>query len=221
MKNDKKPKRILCGAAIICGCIIVVLLATIGMPLLINKAFTVPAKRALFAVDWDAKDALAYYGSALGFIGTVIFSGLALWQNHKIQEANDKHTALLEQMEIVKNAPYITVEPLVSYGKGSKLKMQINNTSENIAEKLYASGFAIVDETGAAIWRRDEVLAVDHLTSTQNWVIEWENPSVESVKHQFVFDLKYSDKFGGEHTCKVVGTFKDKVAVPRFKLTEL
>ena len=84
---------------------IAVLFSVVGNPLLINWAFTIPALCDFFAVDWEAKDALAYYGSALGFIGTVIFSGLALWQNHIIKAESDKHTALLEQMEKKKSMP--------------------------------------------------------------------------------------------------------------------
>ena len=86
-------------------CVIAVLFSVVGIPLLINWAFTVPALCDFFAVNWEAKDALAYYGSALGFIGTVIFSGLALWQNPVIKVESDKHTDLLEQMEKKKNMP--------------------------------------------------------------------------------------------------------------------
>lgn len=199
----------------------IVLIAVAGVPLLINWAFTKPALWDCFAVSWEAKDALAYYGSSLGFIGTVIFSGLALWQNHVIQEANDKHTKALEDMEQIKNAPHLAVHSIVSNGKASKLKIQIKNTSENIAEKLFASGFAIVDETGAALWRDDEVITLDYLTNERTFEIGWDNPCVESDKHQFVFDLKYSDKFGGNHTCKAVGTFENGKGLPRFKLTEV
>jgi len=200
---------------------IIVLLAVVGVPLLINWAFTKPAWCDFFAVDWEAKDALAYYGSALGFIGTVIFSGLALWQNHKIQEANDDHTALLERMERIKNSPHLIVRSVRSTGKGKELEIHIKNTSENIAETIYASGFAIVDETGKAIWRNDEVFPLDYLTTDRTFAIHWDNPDVDNDKHQFVFDLKYKDKFGGDHTCKAVGFFEKGKALPRFKLTEI
>ena len=69
--------------------------AVIGVPFLINLTFSIPALCDFFNVDWEAKDALSYYGSALGFIGTVIFSGLALWQNHIIKTESDKHTKIL------------------------------------------------------------------------------------------------------------------------------
>lgn len=49
-------------------CVLAVLFAVIGVPLFINWAFSRPAWCDFFAVDWEAKEALAYYGSALGFI---------------------------------------------------------------------------------------------------------------------------------------------------------
>lgn len=207
--------------AVAVAVVILVLLAVVGGPLIINWMFSKPACCDFFAVDWEAKDALAYYGSALGFLGTVIFSGLALWQNHVIQEANDKHTRMLEDMERIKNAPHLAVHSINSSGKTSNLRIHIKNTSENIAETLYASGFAIIDETGAALWREDEVMTLDYLIADRTFEIVWENPCVESDKHQFVFDLKYNDKFGGSHTCKAVGSFEKPNGLPRFKLTEL
>ena len=200
---------------------ITALILIIGGPILINALFYTPAWCKAFAVDWDAKDALVYYGSALGFLGTAIFSGLALWQNHVIQEANNQHTQLLEKMEKVKNAPHLAVHSIRSNGNASNLKIQIVNTSDNIAETLFASGFAIIDKTGAALWREDKVISLDYLINERTFEIEWENPCVESDKHQFVFDLKYSDMFGGSHTCKAVGSFENGKGLPRFKLTEL
>ncbi|MBE6988952.1 MAG: hypothetical protein E7432_09315 [Ruminococcaceae bacterium] len=199
----------------------IALFAVAGVPLIINWAFTVPALCDFFAVDWEAKDALAYYGSALGFIGTALFSGLALWQNHIIKTESDKRQELLDEMEVIKNAPHIVVQPTVVNGKASNLKMVIKNTSENIAEKIYASGFAIIDETGAALWRDDEVMTCEYLVNDRKMEVCWENPCVESNKHQFVFDLKFSDMFGNEYSYKAVGNFKDKVGIPNFKLTKL
>lgn len=36
---------------------------TIVIPLVINYVFTIPASSPWFAVDWEAKDALAFYGA--------------------------------------------------------------------------------------------------------------------------------------------------------------
>lgn len=201
--------------------IAITIFSVAGVPLIINWAFTEPAEYDCFAVNWEAKDALSYYGDALGFIGTVIFSGLALWQNHVIQKANDEHTALLERMERIKNAPHLVVRSIRSNGKASKLTIHIKNPSENIAETIYASGFTIVDETGKSKWRNDEVFSLDYLDADRTFEIHWDNPYIDDYSHQFIFDLKYKDKFGGDHICKAVGFFEKGKSLPRFKLTEL
>lgn len=201
--------------------VIIVLFAVAGVPLLINWAFSKPASCDFLAVGWQVEDALAYYGSALGFIGTVIFSGLALWQNHVIKTESDKHQELLAQMEVIKYAPHIVIKSSVAYGNASKLKINLKNTSENIAEKICASGFSIIDEKGTVIWQCGDVMTCDYLVNDREMQICWENPSVESNKHRFVFNLKFYDMFGNEHCYKAVGTFKDKITVPSFKLIKL
>ncbi len=144
-----------------------------------------------------------------------------MWQNHVIQQANDKHTQILEQMEIVKNAPHIIAKSNMANGKASNLKIQIKNISENIAEKIFVYGFAIIDETGLSLWRREDVISVDYLVGEREWEIYLENPSVASNKHQIVFDIKYCDKFDTVHACKAVGVFGERAGIPNFNITEL
>ena len=69
--------------------VVIVLFAVVGGPLLINQAFSEPAWCDFFAVDWEAKDALAYYGSALGFVGTVVLGAIAVYQTKKAHEQTD------------------------------------------------------------------------------------------------------------------------------------
>lgn len=45
---------------------------TIVIPLVINYVFTIPASSPWFAVDWEAKDALAFYGALLGATATIL-----------------------------------------------------------------------------------------------------------------------------------------------------
>ena len=221
MKNDKKAKRILCGAAIICGCIIIVLLATIGMPLLINKAFTVPAKRALFAVDWDAKDALAYYGSALGFIGTAIFSGLALWQNHVIKTESDKHTEHLEQMEKRKNMPILYVGGGSYNGSCQNMTFNIQNLSENIALDVVVSRVYILNKDGTEFWVSEGEYKCPHLGKGSIGV-SMKNPGLTNLEQIVSFQISFQDKFGDYHRIMVEGKqVGTKIDFPRFFTKEI
>lgn len=200
--------------------VVVILVLVIGVPLMINWMFKVPALCKLFAVDWDAKDALGYYGDVLGFLGTVIFSGLALWQNHVIQQVNDNHTQILEQMEFDKNSPRIVAKCCSSNGSMSNIKLEVKNISENIAEKISVYGFAIIDEVGSTLWRREDVISVDYLIGDKVCQISVGNPPIENDNHQIMFDIKYYDKFGMIHACKVVGIMAKEEKLT-FKITEL
>lgn len=54
----------------------------------------------------NASDVLSYIGAILGFLGSVIFSALALWQNHRLHQINSKilenehRYSLIPQFEI-------------------------------------------------------------------------------------------------------------------------
>ncbi len=66
---------------------------------MINWLYKQPAPTAFFVMEWEAADALTYYGAVLTFLSTVALSALCLWQNHQIKAGNDKHTAFGEKME--------------------------------------------------------------------------------------------------------------------------
>jgi len=103
-------------------------------------------------VDWEAKDALAYYGSALGFVGTVIFSGLALWQNHIIKTESDLRAELVEKMELQKNMPIISINAVRNSGKMKDLDFTISNLSDNIAKNIVLSKISIKNIDGTEYW---------------------------------------------------------------------
>ena len=54
----------------------------------------IPAISEAFVAEWDAGDALGYYGAILSFIGTVVLGALALYQNHIIKTEADKKLLL-------------------------------------------------------------------------------------------------------------------------------
>lgn len=200
---------------------IIVLLAVVGVPLLINWVFTKPAWCDFFAVDWEAKEALDYYGSALGFIGTVIFSGLALWQNHVIKTESDKHTDYLEQMEKKKNMPILYCGMCGCWGNCQKLNFDIQNLTDNIALDILMSEVSIINEDGSVFWKDEKEYRIAYLNNSKR-SINLDNPPLTSLEQVFVFNLSYQDKFGNCHKCiaegKQTGT---KITVPRFYIKEI
>ena len=203
------------------GCVIAVLFSVVGVPLLINWAFSIPAWCDFFAVDWDAKDALSYYGSALGFIGTVIFSGLALWQNHVIKTESDKHTDLLEEMERKKNMPIIYFGSNACSGNCMQLGFHVRNISDNIALDMLISRISILNEDGSEFWSNDKEQRIPHLKD-QEVRFNLDNPSLTSINQVFSFRVSYQDKFGGIHKCIVEGKqVCKKISFPRFIVKEI
>ncbi len=76
---------------------ITVLLAVCGVPLLINWAFSKPAWFDCFAVDWNVDAALSYYGSALGFIGTVVLGAITVYQTKEAHKQTEKANTQTEK----------------------------------------------------------------------------------------------------------------------------
>lgn len=202
-------------------CMIAVLFSVVGIPLLINWAFTVPALCDFFAVNWEAKDALAYYGSALGFIGTVIFSGLALWQNHVIKVESDKHTDLLEQMEKKKNMPILYVGGGGYSGPCQNLSFNIYNLSDNIALDVVVSRVSILNKDGSEFWINEREHKYPHLQK-ESFSISLKNPALTDVGQMLSFQISFQDKFGDYHKFLVEGKqVRTKIDFPRFFMKEI
>lgn len=205
---------------VVVGCVIAVLFSIVGVPLLINWAFTKPALCDFFAVDWEAKEALDYYGSALGFIGTVIFSGLALWQNHVIKTESDKHTTYLEERDNQKNMPILYFGATSYGGTCGQLGMYVQELSDNIAMDVLISKISILNEDGSEFWSNDTEQRIPHLKEPRNLPLR--NPSLTSIKQVFTFRVSYYDKFGELHKCIVEGKQTgDKISYPRFFVKEI
>ncbi len=79
-----------------------VLFLVIGVPLIINKCYI---NNKGYLTVWGGSDVLAYYGAALSFIGTVILSTLALWQNQKANEINK----ILLDKELSDSVPFANI----------------------------------------------------------------------------------------------------------------
>lgn len=199
--------------------VLLVLFMVVGVPLIINWMARVPAVTSFFVTSWSANDALSYYGSVLGFLSTVILSGLALWQNHVIQEANDRHTLLLEQMEQIRNSPRLFVEPRSANGKASNLKISIKNVTDNIASEIIVSGLRIVDDNNVEKWKSNRSFQRACLDNHNEWLVELQNSPMDSTKERLEFDVRYRDPFYNECVVKVTGILGEGQSFPFFKIT--
>lgn len=70
----------------------------IGIPLIINWAFTTPARFSLFEMDDKSDTALLFYGSVLSCVGTVIL-GIVSWNQNKNALKMNKELMNLQSSE--------------------------------------------------------------------------------------------------------------------------
>lgn len=107
-----------------------------GIPFVINLLFKTPAVNELFQAEWDAGDALGYYGAVLSFIGTVVLGALALYQNHIIKVDSDRRAELLEEQQHRENMPRFHFRLRSAGGFCGNLGLAIHNVSNNSAYEV-------------------------------------------------------------------------------------
>ena len=81
MRNNLKSKY----QQIIVFFVIVLAMVFIPVPWLINWMFKVHSPFNFFAVEWEASDALQYFGSALGGLGTIFLGIITIMQTKQIK----------------------------------------------------------------------------------------------------------------------------------------
>lgn len=111
MNKYMTSKRKSATCCIIIWIIALIILIFIGIPLLIHRMFSTPAPIAFMAVDWTAKEYLAYFGSALGGIGTISLGIITIIQTRALKdEAVDRESANVKR-------PFFTISEIISTPK--------------------------------------------------------------------------------------------------------
>lgn len=190
--------------------------ATIGVPLLINILYKIPAPFNMLSAEWFAADALSYYGAVLSFLGTSILSILALWQNQKIDDANVKHTALLEQMERQKISPFFIVKYISGKCYGSDLKIKLINISENLAQQVTVSDFEIVDQNNEITSSYESIHKIEYICPHEEYDMEINNAPLKNRFNSLRFKIECQDLFGCSNHFKVIGTFVNNTDEMKF-----
>lgn len=77
---------------------IFVIFILVIIPLIINCTYLIGTPNGITNTKFEASDMLSFYGSFLAFLGTVALGILALWQNNKFKDENDKSQAKFEKI---------------------------------------------------------------------------------------------------------------------------
>ena len=150
---------------------------------------------------WNEKDLLSYYGDALSFIGTVILGALALWQNKKLSDENDKYREYLES----KDLPVFEIKTNGHNGKLQNLSITIKNLTQNIAHNFVFGELVIKNENEDILMsceKHDE--NQNYLTANGTFSVIYRTLQIDGdkLKNAIIeFSFTYNDIFGNEHMC--------------------
>lgn len=178
--------------------------------LIIHLLFKFSSKYEFFVAEWNAGDVLSYVSGFYALLGTIIFSMLALYQNHIINEQNEKINKKLREMEFQRDMPQFFIEHIGSNGNCLKLKIKINNISNNSAADVKISNLVIYD-SNRKILHQAKNIYMDSSTIEANSSIDvnLQNPELYGSNLEICFCIEYQDKFLGYHQVEVTGIIPD------------
>ncbi len=165
--------------------------------------------------EWSAGDVLVYTGGFYAFLGTVVFSMLALWQNHIIAKKNDEHNRELQSVEVKLNAPILDIPFTGGLGQGSdgncsNLSFHLRNLTFNPAINLKISNFAILNNEKQKVVSLESVKLNDSaILGNSSIGVKFLNGPVKGKNLTVVFDIEYKDRYYNKHKIKATGKIED------------
>lgn len=105
------------------------------IPKIISELFKITNKYWLLETSFTAKEVLSFWGSLLGFLGTISLVILALWQNNKLAKTNDR----LLRLEKNRDKPYIkilSIDSKLSLENSINESLCLNCSFKNIGKGL-------------------------------------------------------------------------------------
>ena len=113
----------------ICIAIIVVLIAIIAIPIIINESYKTGRG---YVTVWNGSAMLSYYGSVLGAVGTIVLGLVAYWQNINLHKSQKR----LEDKKLT-----IETFALFDFSNFNITFYNSKNTDEEKEMKCFESGF--------------------------------------------------------------------------------
>ncbi len=192
-----------------------------GIPFIIHVLFKLHSNIDFFVAEWTAGELLSYYGSILAFLGTVILGALSLYQNQIIKQESDKRTELLEQREHESNMPRFRLRYAGSQGNTSKMQLEIENISENIANDIVLYDVKIFSAQKEILWDKKAAVHLDTIQANNKVSIYLGNPALTENNCCFKMKMKCDDKYGDEHSYKIWAFCDTISSTPHFQIEEI
>ena len=191
------------------------LLFVLDIPFVINESYKFGKG---YYTLWGADDILAFYGSFLSFLGTVVLGALALWQNKQIADQSENYDNLLKEMKINLNTPTFNVKCLgLSNNCGKKnISFEIKNISQNLANNISIRGFHIRKKDDEKQWTimGNAILSTTYLKADDILTVkfEYDFKTENNIVYWIYFYMSYTDKFNEKHKIRVEGATVPKKA---------
>lgn len=115
--------------------VIIFITITLGIAIVINESYKVEKG---YITLWEPADTLAFYGSYLSFLGTVVLGIVAIYQNKKSQDLNEK----LEKLQQAQFISMVSTTKVMIETRSSSTPYYMNLKMPNISViDLTANGF--------------------------------------------------------------------------------
>lgn len=180
----------------------ILFLLIVGVPFAIHICFKINTPYEFLTADWDSGSVLSYYGSILGFLGTVILSMLALYQNQEIKIESDKRTEML-QSQI--HSPELKLDFIPYLFNFNNIQFELRNISNNLADNINVSDFELYDGIGNRIEKSNHAkLPRSSLSGGETFTFEFTHSKIEGTNLKLVFRVSCQDKFNKEHKYEAI-----------------
>lgn len=225
-------KDILIGVVII----IMICIALALLPLIINHIYYLKAPCDFFIVDLKVDDLVAYYASALSFLGTLILGMLTLFQNKRAQEKTDEINKL--QLEMQKKSMELaekqyeqeteTVIPkfevsILSYsGHYLNPRIKIRNVSSMLISDLTFISSFVRDAQGNTVRKvTDHKIKNRSLSSNEETIVDFKmlnlSKRITDREYQFYEDVEFVFEFSCEDEKYNKHYFRAVLSIPNTK----
>lgn len=177
--------------------VFIILGLTVGVPIIIHIMYNIIAPVYWMEAPWEAGNALEYYGATLSFVGTIVFSGLAVYQTHVIKEESDAREQIMQKLEERRLNPVFYGKMNGCSGKNININVSITNQSNNIAHKLQVSNFEVTNSLG-------QILACSNMVDCnrsvlhekEDAIIKFTNPELMIADVNFKFRFSCINQSG-------------------------
>ena len=180
--------------------------------------FKLPASKEIFVAEWNASDALSFYGSILGFAGTVVLGAVSIFQNRKLHNELNMQEQKSQWYETAMSHKPIFYLKSVSFSNSSDQLIKrdngvwigtgrIYNFQKNgvIAEfvfeiingqhifncKMHTKLYTNISETEDQFifYKPKEMIPTNHLLKIPLYYSQWKDGCKDGIKY-LVFDCE-------------------------------